>query len=121
MPAGEVKIVRQRVYDNPRPTQADMRANLRTVVGSRVTDESHLVNPNIDPLVKKLIRLRLEKPMSCEGLQRRSETTPGLKISSTAIRKWERGASSPSLAYLRRWCQLLGKNLEQICAEMGQS
>lgn len=121
MPAGEINTARKRVYDNPRPNTRAMRANLRTVVGSRANDEKHLADPNIDPLIKKLICIRLEKPMSCEGLQRRSETTPGITISSTAIRKWERGGSSPSLMHIRRWCQLLGRNLEQVCAEMRQN
>lgn len=120
MPIGEsvsdIRVVRKRVYDNPRP----MRTNLRTVRNARVTDETHLADPNVDPIIKVLIRLRLENNVSAEGMERRASLA-GTPISSTAFRKWERNASSPSLFYLRRWCRLLGKNLEQICAELGQS
>lgn len=96
------------------------RVNLRTL---RTTDHVHLESPHVDPIIKVLIRLRLAAPMSCEMLARKSKrkTFPGIPISSTVIRKWERGASSPSLVYLRRWCELLGKNLEQIVEMMGQS
>lgn len=96
-------------------------ANIRTVLYSRVTDELHLSDPNVDPIVKVLIKLRMEANLTAETLSQRSFRLGGLSLSPTAFRKWERGASSPSLKYLRRWCQLLGKDLEQIVKMVGQS
>lgn len=89
------------------------RVNIRTVyeVNSRAVKE-HLADPKIDPLIKALIMLRVEKTISTEGLARQSLHTPGLSFSPTALRAWEGGRRSPALIYLRRWAQLLGKDLK---------
>ena len=114
------ELARLRRAHNVEPgPQRTPRANLRTVTRTRHLDLQHIADTRIDPIIRVLISVRLDANLSAEALSIKSVKTEGVPISATTIRKWERGASSPSLAFLRRWCELLEKNLEQICATLG--